>query len=770
MRNTLICLLLLVNFQCSPLKAGTSNSYNIIPMPVHLEKLTEHFELNKNTKVILDANEFGSLQTVKQFTLLVGSHFGLNIQIQNIDTTSIGSNSIVFMKDNTIQNKEGYELIIRNTHVLIKANGRQGFFYAIQTIAQLLPTKTYASKPPLETINISGCIIKDYPLFSYRGMHLDVSRHFFSIEFIKRYIDLMALYKFNTFHWHLTDDQGWRIEIKKYPKLTSVGSVRKETTTFVSRDKDSVVIQGPYGGYYTQEQIKEVVQYAQVKNITIIPEIEMPGHSLAALAAYPEYSCNGGNIEVGTRWGVFSDVYCPYDTTFIFLQDVLTEVMQLFPSTYIHIGGDECPKEAWKKSEFCQNLMKQENLKDEMELQSYFIKRIEKFLNANNRKLIGWDEILEGGLSPNATVMSWRGINGGIEAARQGHDVVMTPGSHCYFDHYQYLRDNEPYAIGGFTSVEKVYNYNPIPSELESSFQKHILGAQCNVWTEYIDTTTHIEYMVYPRACALSEVLWSAPETKNYEHFLTRLSANFMMLDAFGVNYAKHVLGVYGKIEKLNDQKLYYILETKNKNAQIRYSITGNPTAKSPIYTKPIPVTNSFNINAATFLNGKKISNIFSQTFTSHLAAGANVLSMTDCSGNYNPGDKSFIVNAISGSSNYGDGQWFGYWGSDCSILIDLGSEKAINQISINSIDKKDSWIHLPAKVEFSTGVDSINLVPYQDAAITPINKRIHMYKAAKTIKARYIKASITNFGIIPSQYEGAGNKAWLFIDELIVK
>ncbi|MBK8847244.1 MAG: family 20 glycosylhydrolase [Bacteroidetes bacterium] len=770
MRKTIIYLFLLINLQCSTVKANTNNIYNIIPMPVQLEKMPHHFELNKNTSVILDANEFGSLQTIKQFTLIVAPHFGLNIQIQNIDTASIADNSIVFFRDNTIENNEGYELYIRNSSVLVKAKGKQGFFYAIQTIAQLLPAKTYTSKTALEKINIPGCVIKDYPRFVYRGMHLDVCRHFFPIEFIKRYIDLMAFYKYNTFHWHLTDDQGWRIEIKKYPKLTSVGSVRKETTTFVSRDKDSIVIPGPYSGFYTQEQIKEVVQYAQMKNITIIPEIEMPGHSLAALAAYPEYSCTGGEIEVGTRWGVFSDVYCPYDTTFTFLQDVLTEVMQLFPSTYIHIGGDECPKEAWKNSEFCQVLMKKENLKDEMELQSYFIKRIEKFLSANNRKLIGWDEILEGGLSPNATVMSWRGVSGGIEAASQGHDVVMTPGSHCYFDHYQYLRDNEPYAIGGFTSVEKVYNYNPIPTELESSYHKHILGAQCNVWTEYIDTSSHVEYMVYPRACALSEVLWSMPENKNYESFLTRLSGNFTLLDAFGVNYAKHVLGVYGKMEKMANQKLYYVLETKNKNAQIRYTTNGKLTAQSPLYTKAIPISNSFTINAATYKNDKRLSNLFTQTFTSHIATGAEVLSMTECSGNYNPGDKNFIVNAISGSSNYGDGQWFGYWGNDCSILIDLGSEKSINQISINSIDKKDSWIHLPAKVSFSTGVDTADLSPYNEVTISPITKRIHSYKANKSVKARYIKASITNFGEIPAGFEGAGNKAWLFVDELIVK
>jgi hexosaminidase len=427
---------------------------------------------------------------------------------------------------------EGYNHIkIDEQGVDIFSTSASGLFYGAQSLMQLINQDEQSSRVPFIKIT-------DFPRFEWRGLHLDVCRHFYPVEFVKRYIDLMAMYKFNTFHWHLTEDQGWRIEIKKYPKLQEIGAYRKETLIGHYSNQPHQFDGERYGGYYTQEEIKEVVAYAAQRFITIVPEIEMPGHSLAALSAYPPLGCTGGPYEAATLWGVFDDVYCAgKESTFEFLQDVLDEVLELFPSEYIHVGGDECPKTRWKACAHCQQRIKTEKLADEHELQSYFIQRIEKYLNAKGRKLIGWDEILEGGLAPNATVMSWRGENGGIAAAQAAHNVVMTPGFALYFDHYQGNPDTEPVAIGGNTPLKKVYEYDPVPQSLSQEEQVYILGAQANVWTEYIKTTDHVEYMVYPRALALAEVVWSPKDSRNWENFVERLPHQLKMLDKRNVKY-----------------------------------------------------------------------------------------------------------------------------------------------------------------------------------------------------------------------------------------
>lgn len=427
-----------------------------------------------------------------------------------------------------------YEIRMRQDQITILGD-REGIQNGLSSLLQLCG----AVKTPYPSFRLMT--IEDSPRYQWRGMHLDVCRHFFTKAEVEKYIDYLALYKFNVFHWHLCDDQGWRIEIKKYPKLTEVGSIRKQTM-IGKPSKDQKFDGKPYGGFYTQEDIKEIVAYATARHITVVPEIEMPGHALAALAAYPQYSCNGKLLEVGTTWGVFDDVYCAgNDSTFAFLQDVLSEVCELFPGKYIHIGGDECPKERWKTCPKCQKRIKDEKLKDERELQSYFIQRMEKFVNSKGKQIIGWDEILEGGLAPNASVMSWRGTQGGIDAAKQHHYVVMTPGKPCYFDHYQ-SRDKlkEPIAIGGFNPLDSVYKYEPMPKQLDPQEQQYILGAQGNVWTEYITTFKQVEYMAVPRMCALSEVLWTDPKNKNYKDFVARLKLHSVMLDKMGVNYAKH--------------------------------------------------------------------------------------------------------------------------------------------------------------------------------------------------------------------------------------
>jgi hexosaminidase len=438
---------------------------------------------------------------------------------------------LLMIRSDSIVQPGTYWLYSDKTGTTITAIDNLGIFYGIQSLLQLI--RKNGNRAELNATQIQG----DYPNFRYRGMHLDVCRHFFPVNFVKKYIDLMAIHKMNYFHWHLTEDQGWRIEIKKYPKLTEVGAWRNGSMVGPYSDQKFDNIR--YGGYYTQEEIKEVVKYAAERHIQVIPEIEMPGHALAALAAYPEYSCTGGPFEVAKGWGVFDDVYCPKEETFAFLEDILDEVCELFPAQYIHIGGDECPKTRWKSCPNCQKRIREQGLKDEHELQSYFIQRIEKYLNAKGKKIIGWDEILEGGLAPNATVMSWRGTEGGIAAAKLMHDVIMTPGSHCYFDHYQAKKETEPHAIGGFTPLEKVFEFKPVPSELNNQLATYIIGAQANVWTEYMTTTEHVEYMVIPRISALAEVLWTGPGQSNYKDFKKRLAPMLMRLEEKGYNYRK---------------------------------------------------------------------------------------------------------------------------------------------------------------------------------------------------------------------------------------
>jgi hexosaminidase len=453
-------------------------------------------------------------------------------------------NSIALVLKKGTAGPEGYALTVTPQSVTITAAEAKGVFYGMQTLRQLLP-RGAGAEPGIPAVTIA-----DTPRFRYRGLHLDVGRHMFPVEFIKRYIDLLASYKLNTFHWHLTEDQGWRIEIKRYPKLTEVGSMRKQTVVNHSRTRPQRFDAAPYGGFYTQDQIRDVVAHAKKRHVTIIPEIEMPGHAQAALSAYPELACTPGPFDVAQSFGVFEDIFCPKEETFAFLENVLKEVTDLFPGEYIHIGGDEAPKKRWDESPVAQEVIRREGLKDSHELQSYFIRRIEKILNARGRKLIGWDEIVEGGLSPTATVMYWRdhrntgpGVRLDLDPARlataQGNDVVMTPNGSFYFDHYQVNpeREGQPLAIGGLTTLEEVYGYDPVPADLSPEQARHIIGAQANVWTEYMKTSDHVEYMVFPRALALAEVVWSPKEARDWTAFLARAKVNVKMLDELKVRY-----------------------------------------------------------------------------------------------------------------------------------------------------------------------------------------------------------------------------------------
>lgn len=506
---------------------------SIIPLPQKIEVVKGRFLLSPKTVIVVGNGEEDN--SIVFFNDYLKQHYGFTLkQAKKATSNFIKLTTPTFIRQP--DNEEAYNLQVSSNAISIQGDGKAGTFYGIQTLIQLLPT----IKNKQQQYTINNVKITDVPRFGYRGLHLDCSRHFFTIDYIKKYIDFIALHKLNTFHWHLTDDQGWRLHINKYPKLTTIGS--KRSGTIIGRYPGTGFDSTEYGGYYTQQQAKEIVEYAAKRYISVIPEIDIPGHCMAALAAYPELGTEPNkNYTVSTTWGImnkFNNVLSPNEKAFVFLQDVFNEVMDIFPSTYIHVGGDECSKMWWQQSEFCKQFMKDNNLKDEHELQSYIIKKVEGFINKRGRKMMGWDEILEGGLAPNATVMSWRGEKGGIEAAKEKHNVVMTPGGWCYFDHKQTEKEDSV-TIGGYTTTQKVYNYEPIPKELKEEEHKYVLGAQANMWTEYMSNTRKVEYMLFPRLSALAEVLWTDKGKKDWTNFEQRLKEQYKRYDLWKVNAYK---------------------------------------------------------------------------------------------------------------------------------------------------------------------------------------------------------------------------------------
>jgi hexosaminidase len=563
----------------------------IIPAPVSVNKAKGEFRFTPETIVMVDSPDSKAMKFFAEY--LRKAELATSItDMARVDKKHMNLKNTVTLSLNFKGElpPEGYELRISEENIELRAHGA-GMFYGMQTLMQLI----HKTSPGYAAIPCAT--IKDYPRFSYRGMHLDVSRHFFDVNFVKKYIDVMAMYKLNYFHWHLTDDQGWRIEIKKYPKLTEIGSKRAQTKVGRAAGPTSIpdlYDNTPHGGFYTQEQIREVVAYASSKFINVVPEIEMPSHSLAALAAYPELSCDATKTyKVGETWGSYDDVFCPTNETFTVLYDILREVMDMFPGKYMHIGGDECNKVAWKKSEFCRQLIIDNQLKNEEGLQSYFIGKIEKYINSQGVQMIGWDEILEGGLAPNATVMSWRGEKGGIAAAQLGHDVIMTPGSGgMYFDHAQSKSPQEPLSIGGNAPLEKTYNYDPIPSVLSGDQKKRVIGVQANLWTEYVATTSKAEYMLLPRMLALSETGWSQPENKDYKKFSEqRIPSHLAMLERYGYNYRVPV-AIGASDTTIKGDKFKIELAPSVEGAKIYYTIDGSdPTDNDLVYTTPLEFT-----------------------------------------------------------------------------------------------------------------------------------------------------------------------------------
>jgi hexosaminidase len=671
--------------------------------------------------------------------------------------------------------QDSYSISV-NERIIITYSSEASCFYAINSLIQLIHVNE-------QNYFIDECFVQDSPRFQWRGLHLDVSRHFFSVDEVKRYIDLMAFYKFNVFHWHLTDDQGWRIEILKYPKLTSIGSRRDSTLNGHYSMTPHTYTKDNHGGYYTQDQIREVVAYAQNKYITIVPEIEMPGHARAALAAYPELSCTGKQQNVPGLWGIFDDIFCSKPETITFLQDVLTEVLELFPSEYIHIGGDEAPKTRWHECKVCQKNIKDNNLKDEHELQSYFIRQMDEFLTKNNRKLIGWDEILEGGLSPNASVMSWRGFDGGIEAAKLGHNVVMSPGSHCYFDHYQSKNASEPIGFGGYTPLEKVYEFDPVPSGFTPQQATYVLGGQANLWTEYIPTMSQLEYMAYPRALALSQALWCTNKPSFEQFKEVFIKYHIPSLKARKVNFSMALF--YPKMKINRNKKGLNISFQSEEDDHFDVFIKSNDIVHKIDEKRILKETDSLYfernqgppaiIDYNFKVTSEKLVKPANFTFSNHSSIGLPVELITKPSEKYNYGGDLTLVDGIFGVEPWKGHEWLGYQSDTIEFIVELESKKKMVGFQLNFLENEGSWIYLPDAVQLQVSKNKkiwkkLRRISFQmlfKGGITVSNKNTYVQSISK--KGRYLKVLIFPKKSIPQGNEGAGQKPWTFIDELTI-
>lgn len=785
MKLKAVCIL--ITFFCFLAFEGSSENTlrskpAIVPVPVMMKILPGTYTIMDSSDLLFTAGH----AELKQIAVLFAGQLihagGPALKILGVGKDYKSLPGIILIIKPDEDQPEGYQLKVSKQNIIITGKSAAGVFYGIQTLLQLLPPEVCAltAQPSPVKWEVPCINIKDHPRFPYRGMHLDVSRHFFSKEFIKQYIDLIAMYKMNTFHWHLTDDNGWRIEIKKYPKLMSIAAWRvdRENLPWKDRPPEKPGEKATYGGYYTQDEIREIVSYAKERYVTIIPEIEMPAHCLEVLAAYPQLSCTGGPFTVASgSYGPDKDIFCAgNDSTFIFIEDVLSEVIDMFPSSYIHIGGDEADKTRWHECPKCQERIRSEGLKNEKELQSWFIKRIEKFLATKNKKLIGWDEILEGGLAPEATVMSWRGIEGGIAAARQGHDVIMTPSSYCYFDHYQGDTNFEPKAIGGFTTLKKVYSFEPAPAELTGDQSKHILGAQGNLWTEYIPTPKQAEYMAVPRMIALAEVVWSPGKERNWNDFRRRMIDQFKRLDYMQVNWSKGSFIV--DVSTFYDKKTNCLkaeLSSEQLDFPIHYTLNGNdPGPASPVYTEPIEIKTNCYLKTGLFADGKLKQNLTGRSVMIHKAIGKKVKYLQPYNYRYTGGGDEALIDGLRGTVNWRSGNWQGFRKNDMEVVIDMEQVVPIRSVFVTFLHHPESWIFMPDSVIFSLSSDgkkyhSIN-EQRNDLSLKQKGPSIKPYSQLfPDTPARYIKVRAKNVGICPPWHEGKGEPCWLFADEIVV-
>ena len=754
-------------FSCSSGVIQQAN-YEVIPLPQEIKITTGSFVLNDRTSIVYPKDNKEMQQNANLLAKYIHQMSGKKLKVIDEPVTS---NAIILATGLNADNAEAYQLKVTQDNVTITGTSEAGTFYGIQTLRKSLPITNKGD------ISLPAAEINDYPRFSYRGVHLDVSRHFFPADSVKRFIDMMALHNINRLHWHLTDDQGWRIEIKKRPELTTIGSKRSETVIgYNSGEYDGI----PYSGFYTQDEAREIVKYAQERHITVIPEIDLPGHMQAALAAYPELGCTGGPYEVWKMWGVSEDVLCAgNDKTLTFIEDVLNEIIDIFPSEYIHVGGDECPKVRWEKCPKCQARIKELGLKAdkdhtaEQRLQSYIINYAEQFLNGKGRQIIGWEEILEGGLAPNATVMSWRGIEGGIEAVKHKHDAIMTPSSFLYFDYYQTMdTDNEPPAIGGYVPLEKVYSYEPVPQILTPEEAKHIVGIQANLWTEYIPTYSQVEYMELPRMAALAEVQWTMPAKKNYEDFLKRLPGLVDVYDVYKYNYATHVFDVNAVFTpNPQDGTLDVTLSTID-NCPIYYTLDGSePTAASAQYTEPLKLKENCTFQAVA-VRPTGNSRIVKEDIAFNKASMKPVTMLQPVNKQYEFNGAPTLVDGLKGNGNYKTGRWIAFYKNDMEAVIDLKEPTEIQSASISTCVEKGDWVFDARALSVAVSEDGQNFkeVASEKYPAMKQDDKNGVFNHTLTfspVTARYVKVTALTEHSIPAWHGGKGNPAFLFVDEI---
>lgn len=749
----------------------TVANYEVVPMPLEINTTQQaSFLLKSGVTVYYPAGNEKMQRNAEFLASYVKAQTGIELQVQAGEG---GKGGIVLQLGLANDNPEAYQLKVDASQVVISSPSEAGVFYGIQTLRKAVDVAEGSN------VELPAVEIKDQPRFGYRGMMLDVGRHFFSMDEIKTYIDMMALHNINRFHWHLSEDQGWRIEIKKYPKLTEIGSMRKETVIGHNSGKYDGK---PYGGFYTQEQAKEIVAYAAERYITVIPEIDLPGHMQAALAAYPELGCTGGPYEVWTQWGVSDNVLCAgNDQTIQFIKDVLAEIVEIFPSEYIHVGGDECPKVKWSTCPKCQARIKALGLKSdnkhtkEERLQSYVIHEAEEFLNSKGRKMIGWDETLEGGLAPNATVMSWRGEAGGIEAAKQHHDVVMTPNTYLYFDYYQSKdTETEPMAIGGYLPIERVYSYEPMPKSLSPEEQKYIVGVQANLWTEYIPDFKQVQYMVLPRMAALCESQWCAPEKKNYEAFLQRVSRLVNIYAKNGWNYATHIFDVMLDLKPNTETGTLDAVARTIDNAPIYYTLDGSePTTASEKYTDVIKIDKPCTLRTVA-IRPSGSSKITKDEISFSKSSMKPITMLQPINKQYEFSGATVLVDGMTGNMNYKTGRWIAFYTNDLEAVIDLKEATEISSMTLHTCVEKDDWIFDTRGITVSVSDDNQTFKEVASEAYPAMKEsdpnQIYTHELKfDPVKTRYVKVKALSEQKIPSWHGGKGNPGFLFVDEIIL-
>ena len=745
--------------------------YDLVPLPLQTAAVQQApFVLKSGIPVYYPA---GNEELQRNAGFLAGylkAQTGIEVAVKEGE----GQGGITLAMDDGVQAPEGYRLTVGADGVRIVGATPAGVFYGIQTLRKAVGAQAAAS------VELPAVDITDQPRFGYRGMMLDVGRHFYSMDELKTYIDMLALHNVNRFHWHLSEDQGWRIEIKKYPKLTEVGSKRSETVIGHNSGKYDGK---PYGGFYTQEQAREIVAYAAERYITVIPEIDLPGHMLGALAAYPELGCTGGPYEVWRQWGVSEDVLCAgNDQTIAFIKDVLAEIIDIFPSEYIHVGGDECPKVRWTTCPKCQARIKALGLKSdskhtkEERLQSYVIHEAEEFLNSKGRKMIGWDETLEGGLAPNATVMSWRGEGGGIEAARQRHDVVMTPNTYVYFDYYQAQdKENEPIAIGGYLPMEKVYSYEPMPKALTPEEQKYIIGVQANLWTEYIPTFAQVQYMVLPRMAALCESQWCAPDKKDYPAFLQRCSRLVDIYKAYGWNYAKHIFDVQLQLTPNSETGTLDVIAGTIDNAPVYYTLDGSePTAAATRYTEVVKIDKPAILRTVA-IRPEGATRVTTDTIRFSKSSMKPITMLQPVNKQYEFGGAPTLVDGMTGNHNYKTGRWIAFYRNDMEAVIDLKEATEISSMTLNTCVEKGDWVFdaRSIKVEVSDDNQTFRQVAREDYPAMKETDPNKIYTHTLTfapVSARYVKVTAIPEHSLPAWHGGKGHPSFLFVDEITLE